>query len=114
MDGYIHNSICATDKERLTKLRMLPMDETFCVERFNVKPSMLDHTGHVNNCEYIRWVDDNLPEGKQIKPIEVAYVAETRPGEKVEIRRCQPDADTAHYQIFNTRGSSFSAIVSLR
>ncbi|MBO4588109.1 MAG: hypothetical protein J5711_04315 [Bacteroidales bacterium] len=113
MDGYIHNDICATQKERLTKLRMLPMDESCKVEQFNVKPSMLDHTGHVNNCEYIRWVDDNLPEGKRIKTIEVAYVAETRPGESVEIRRCQPTDDTAQYQIYNTRGSSFSAIVTL-
>lgn len=113
MDGYIHHEACATDKERLSKLRMQPMDETCKVEQFNVKPSMLDHTGHVNNCEYVRWVDDNLPSGKRIKTIEVAYVAETRPGESVEIRRCQVDDDTAHYQIINNRGTSFSAIVTL-
>jgi acyl-ACP thioesterase len=122
MDGYMHNAVCATDKERLTKLRLQPMDESHRIEHFNVKPSMLDHTGHVNNCEYIRWVDDNLPEGKQIKTIEVAYVAETRPGEMVDILRCQPDADTAHYHIYvegsqpgeSNRRLSFSALVTLR
>ena len=120
MDGYIHNDVCATDKERLKKLRMSDMDEQNRIEHFNVKPSMLDHTRHVNNCEYIRWVDDNLPEGRRIKNIEVAYVPETRPGEAVDILRCQPDGDTAHYQIYvqdshdaSNRRLSFSAIVGL-
>lgn len=113
MDGYVHNPDCATQKDRLAKLRIQPMDESFTVDRFSVKPSMLDHTGHVNNCEYLRWVDDNLPEGKRIKTIEVAYVAETRPGESVEIQRCQPTDDTAQFQIYNSRGASFSAVVQL-
>lgn len=120
MDGYIHNDVCATCKQRLTKLRIHPMDETNRVETFKVKPSMLDHTRHVNNSEYVRWIDDNLPEGKRIASLEITYHAETRPGELVEIRSCQPDDTTAHFQTFaSTRGDgddcrlSVSAIVGL-
>lgn len=120
MDGYVHNEQCATDKPRLAKLRILPMDESNTVETFNVKPSMLDHTRHVNNSEYIRWIDDNLPDKRRMASIEITYHAETRPGEAVEIRRCMADQSTVHYQTFaatpgdaSTRRLSVSAIVTL-
>ena len=100
MDGYRHNDVCATERQRLSKLRIMPMDESNLVEHFNVKPSMLDHTRHVNNSEYIRWVDDNMPQGKCVASLEITYQAETRPGESVEVMRGQPDGETAHFQIF--------------
>ena len=121
MDGYMHNEKCATDKPRLMKLRIHPMDDSNRVERFNVKPSMLDHTRHVNNSEYIRWIDDNLPDGRSLSSIEITYHAETKPGEAVEILRCMPDDCTVHYQIFafdpcdtGSRRLSSSAIVGLK
>lgn len=120
MDGYIHNNVGATDKQRLTKLRIQPMDETNRIEQFNVKPSMLDHTRHVNNSEYVRWISDNLPEGRNIESLEITYHAETRPGESVEILRCQPDDTTAHFQTYaydptdaSSRRLSVSAIVGM-
>lgn len=106
MDGYMHYPKCATSKERLAKLRLQPMEATCKVEHFNVKPSMLDHTMHVNNSEYIRWVADNLPENKQIKTLEIGYIAETRKGEWVDVMRNQLQPDLMQFQLLNNRGVS--------
>ena len=120
MDGYIHHNECATTKQRLTKLRLHPMDQGDRIEQLNVKPSMLDHTLHVNNCEYVRFVDDNLPDGKAIATLEVTYHAETRSGEAIDILRMQPDSDSAQFQFLAgipgaaDRRLSFSAAVGLR
>ena len=67
---------------------------------------MLDHTMHVNNSEYIRWVADNLPENKQIKTLEIGYIAETRKGEWVDVMRNQLQPDLMQFQLLNNRGVS--------
>ncbi|MBO4751891.1 MAG: hypothetical protein J5526_03965 [Bacteroidales bacterium] len=112
MDGYIHHPVCATDKERLSKIRILPMDESCRVERFSVKPSMFDHTRHVNNSEYVRWIDDNLPDGKQMKSLEISYIAETRKGESIDVLRNELSDGVLQFQLFNDRGLSATAQVT--
>ena len=111
MDNYVHHHVCATDKERLSKIRIQPMEDSCRVERFDVKPSMFDHTRHVNNSEYVRWIDDNLPEGRQLKSLEISYIAETRKGESVDVFRNQLPTGVLQYQLFNNRGLSATAQV---
>jgi len=112
MDGYHHHPVCATNKEKLTKIRILPMDETCSVERFDVKPSMFDHTRHVNNSEYVRWIDDNLPDGMQMKTLEISYIAETRKNETINVLRNQLQDGVLQFQLFNNRGLSATAQVT--
>ena len=49
---------------------------------------MLDHTFHVNNAEYIKWIMDNLPAGASGSApfrISIEFLNETQPDESVSV-----------------------------
>lgn len=103
----------ATSRTALPRLRMPKVIEAPVVAQFPVRPSMLDHTGHVNNAEYVKWVFDYLPDKDyQEAPFRFAieYLLETQPSESVTLSRtASPDATL--FQINNTR--SLAVIASL-
>ena len=100
----------AIGRETLDRLRLtkeLPAVEPLA--HFPVKPSMLDHTGHVNNSEYIKWVFDNLP--CPIQPpfmLSVEYLLETQPQEHVSVY-VYPSPSSALFHIANDRSTSVLA-----
>jgi len=105
--GFESHPDMATDRDKLGRIRFPKGEEgELVVEHQQVKYSMLDHTQHVNNAEYIKWIFDNLPEGTtQSAPfkLDVEYLQETRPDDEVSIHRlCQPDG-TLLFKISNPR-----------
>ena len=99
----------ATDHCALEKLKLPSMktpDGLFCHE---VRLSMIDHTQHVNNSEYVKLVFDSLAEtnfdlGRPFA-VEVNYQNETHLGDTLSVSRIQDD-DTYWFQIRNSRGLS--------
>ena len=105
----------ATDHKKLDKVSLPQMDESDIVMQRTAVYSMLDHTQHVNNSEYIRLIFDCLDECgfDTDKPftLELNYNHETKLGETLSVSLKQmPDA--AYVQIRNPRGLSVSARVS--
>ena len=99
----------ATDRTALAKLVPPTMDESDLALELQVKYSMLDHTNHVNNSEYIKWIFDCL-DGQDFdmdRPfsLELNFQLESRPGENVSVFRKSTD-DTFWFQIRNPRGVS--------
>ncbi len=114
MEGYVHHTECATDKQRLAKLRLQPFGDADRVDSFKVKPSMLDHTRHVNNSEYVKWIDDLRPDGTAVCDLEIDFLAETRRGEEVAVyRQKAEDGGKWQYRIDNNRGVSITAQVGV-
>ena len=65
---------------------------------------MLDHTSHVNNAEYVRWVFDHLPQGVQPAPpfrFSIEYVVETPPLDTVSLY-AYPQPGSTLFQITNS------------
>lgn len=103
----------ATSCETLPRLRMPKGIEVPAVAQFPVRPSMLDHTGHVNNAEYVKWIFDYLPEKDyQEAPFrfKIEYLLETKPSEDVTLSRAAL-ADATLFLISNPR--SLAVIASL-
>jgi len=114
--GFESHPDMATDRDKLGRIRFPKGEEgELVVEHQQVKYSMLDHTQHVNNAEYIKWIFDNLPEGTtQSAPfkLDVEYLQETRPDDEVSIHRlCQPDG-TLLFKISNPRTTAVVATLN--
>lgn len=125
---------CATDRQRLDRLR-LPRDaaQPVAAARFAVRPSMLDHTFHVNNAEYIKWVFDHLPQppspsglnpaldrdalpsGRPFR-FAIEFLTETKPDEQVAIDIIQSPAEpgATYFSIANPRATAVLAAVMNR
>lgn len=108
LDGYPHENYSA-----LTfispKLRM--PKEMRVVKSLTVEHSNIDKAQHVNNAEYLRWMMDLLPEEvrqRGIAGLDINYVMETRPKEKVQIAMTQEEG-LYLFQITNPRGVSVNA-----
>lgn len=118
---------CATSRESLDRLRV-PRDagKGVAMARFAVRPSMLDHTFHVNNAEYIKWVFDHLPEadglasaddtlvaeshlwqypGRRPFNFAIEFLTETQPTESVQVDAygCPGDEGACYFKISNSR-----------
>lgn len=110
--GFEHHPDLATDREKLGRIRLpKDVDPSLIVENQQVKLSMLDHTQHVNNAEYIKWIFDNLPEGTTTNApfrLDVEYLQETQPNEKVNISRLMHNG-THYFRIDNNRTTSVIA-----
>lgn len=111
VEGFEHHPDLATEFDKLPRLRQ-PKDAEgeLLVEKKPVLLSMLDHTQHVNNSEYIKWVFDHLPEGYSTAApfkLHVEYIQETKPGEEVAIK-LHRNADNGEllYQIDNSHCES--------
>ena len=75
---------------------------------------MLDHTNHVNNAEYVKWIFDTLPHGTNIPTpyhLCLEYQQETQPAELVTIHRL-PTPEATYYRISNPRSTAVLATLS--
>ncbi len=61
-------------------------------EQFTVRYSHIDRHNHVNNVRYIDWILDAYPPehhaAHEVKELTVAFTAETRYGDHVQVERC--------------------------
>ena len=115
VDGYGIHEEFATERHTLSKLSIPKMDESDIVFRQVARESILDHTQHVNNSEYIRMIFDALA-GTEFDPekpysLELNFNHETRPGDTISLM--MKKQDNAYYaQILNAQGTSVIARVA--
>lgn len=106
----------ATRHEQLGRLRipkhLIPDQPRL---QFPVLTSMIDHTMHVNNAEYVKWIVDALghPLAAVDEPFELSleYLQETHPDETVSVFAI-PDKDSTYFQISNSREVKVVAKIS--
>lgn len=124
----LHDIIERYDKEdvnatKYTKLEKIKMPSTLAeLKHVDVPFSSIDHTRHVNNAEYIKWICDSIPEicgthhHQEIHEFEINYLKETKFGDPdvfIFEHRSSPE-DEIFFQILNSNGISVNAKVSLR
>lgn len=114
ISGYENHPDCATQFSELPKLRMPVMDDQEPAMQRIVGYTMLDHTLHMNNSEYIKLIFDNLmPNGfdcSRAFTLDIGYQHETRIGETLSLFHKNIDGSEC-LQIKNPRGVSVSAVV---
>lgn len=115
MERFEMHDDVATRFESLNKLRVPKMEESDVVAQFPVRPSELDHTQHVNNAEYIKWIFDHQAEPNEATcsapapfVFEINYLMETRMGDSVQILRQESDG-ASYFQIRNTQSMAVTA-----
>lgn len=107
----------ATQKTQLNRLRIpkkLSLGES--VRQFPVQTSMIDHTRHVNNAEYIKWIFDALGDPLAVvrEPFQLSleYMQETQPNENVSVFNIQ-DEDASWFQISDSSEVKVVAKISV-
>lgn len=114
VEGYGFNDEFATSRQTLSKLVIPKMDEGDVVFQQVVRESILDHTQHVNNSEYIKMIFDALSETAfdPDRPfsLELNFSHETRPGDTLSVQLKQTD-EAFYAQILNTQGISVTACI---
>lgn len=103
---------------KFSKLEKIKMPEKLAmVKKIDVPYSSIDHTRHVNNAEYIKWICDSIdeitkPRGtgrKEIRELEINYLKETKHGDP-NVVLLKKDLDNYnYYQIQNSNGISVNA-----
>lgn len=115
IQNYENHDIKATAYDQLEKLSLPTMDAQPPVAEYRVVFSMIDHTRHVNNSEYIKLLFDSLQAVNfdTCRPfsLEINYQLESRMDELLKVYH-QTEADTHYLQITNPRGSSVTAKIS--
>lgn len=117
---YEKENIHATKYEKLEKLSM-PSDLQL-VKHIDVPYSSLDHTRHVNNAEYIKWICDSIEEickprftgRKEIAELSINYLKETKYADNDVNMLRHIDGDKYYFQLTNSNGVSVNAIVGLK
>lgn len=107
MDNYEHHPQFATEKQTLKRIPINKDATRNTLATFQVQNSMLDHTNHVNNAEYVKWVIDQIPEEvvwNKIKGFEIDYISETKAKDTVTVD--QYVTEESIFQINNTNGLS--------
>lgn len=119
MADFEHHPDIATDRETISKLKCPEMDESNIVSTISISNSMIDHTSHVNNAEYIKWICDNLPGADTsvhdpIKNLEIHFHSETHRGEMCKIYKKEESDNVFYFKIDNNRGISIVAKVTTK
>ena len=112
--GYGFVDDFATDRHSLGKLTMPSFDESDTAFSIIARNSLIDHTQHVNNSEYIKMIFDALADRDfdMDKPlgIELNFQHETKPGDTLTIRI--KESEGSYYaQAVNSQGVSVNAVV---
>ena len=106
----------ATSREKLDRIVMPQMETPDYTFELQARHSMIDHTSHVNNSEYIKWIFDALSEiGFDFdKPfgLELNFQHETKPIDKAHVAVFHHD-NSYFAQITNSLGISVNAKISL-
>lgn len=118
---FEEEDIHATERHRLEKLQVPDNLELF--KKIDIPYSSIDHTRHVNNAEYMKWIVDSIEElcmprnaGRQeIREFEINYLHETKYAEQhVELWRRSDSTDDQNsffYQVINSGGVAVNARV---
>lgn len=119
MADFEHHPEKATDRDTIAKLKCPAMDDKDLVNTINISNSMIDHTSHVNNAEYVKWICDNLPGADKsvhnpIQEFEIHFQTETHRGETCKIyKHAESDTDF-YFKIDNNRSTSILAKVTTK
>lgn len=117
VEGFEHHPVKATELDSLGRIRFPKGEEgDLVVAHRQVRHSMLDHTQHVNNAEYIKWIFDNLPQGVTAHApfvLDVEYQQETRPDEEVSIHRLRREDGSLMFKISNNRATAVLATLRM-
>ena len=113
MNDFESHPDLATDRSTIDRVRIPRQLIMQQVSQFPVKPSMLDHNGHVNNAEYIKWIFDNLsPEALSVITdsfrFTIEYYNETPPDDNVSVSRASGE-DCTYFQVSNSRSVAVTA-----
>lgn len=113
---YENHNILATEHESIGKIKLPVMTDDDIVLKYPANFSMIDHTRHVNNSEYIRLIFNCLHtlgfETRKPFCLEINYQLESRLGEELSIYH--RNYEKAHcFQITNPRGQSVTAKISV-
>lgn len=105
----------ATSHERLDKIAVSQIDDPDYQFELQARHSMIDHTKHVNNSEYIKWIFDALAECDfnfdQHFGLELNFQHETKPSDTAKV--CVKRFDNIFYaQVSNSSGVSVNAKIS--
>lgn len=127
IDVYEKENINATKYEKLEKIKM--PNDLYDLKHIDIPYSSIDHTRHVNNAEYIKWICDSIPEfscsrhiydasglahdninRREIIEFEINYIKETKYGDpNVMIRQKYNSNNELYFQIMNSNGISVNA-----
>lgn len=107
---------CATERQSLDRLRVAPFADEDRAFSMTTRHSMIDHTNHVNNSEYIKWIFDALHEQgfDETRPfsVELNFQHETKPGDTVAVYVRRDDERTYSAQVTNSTGLSALAKIN--
>lgn len=115
VEHYENHDIMATDHATVDKIAIPVMGDEDLMAQHVATFSMMDHTRHVNNSEYIKLLFDSLHntgfDTKQPFCLELNFQLESRLGELLSVYH--KSLDGIHYmQISNPRASSVTARIS--
>lgn len=115
INAYDVTEELATGREKLDRIAMPAMDEPDYAYELQSRHSMIDHTRHVNNSEYIKWIFDALDECGFDADIpfslELNFQHETKPGDTAKIAVRQIDG--VHFALVaNSIGTSVVARIA--
>lgn len=119
LDATKYETIDATQYSKLEKLKMPEgLQEKKSID---VPYSAIDHTGHVNNAEYMKWICDSIEEvckprrsnRPDIKEFAINYLKETKYGDQNVKLSVLNNANDFYFQINNSNGISVNAKVVL-
>ncbi len=134
MNRYEKEEFLATPYKSLSKmvlpaaLQQPPIEEQvpdsipdLCVHHIDVPHSAIDHTRHVNNAEYIKWIVDTLPSvsqprgngHKEICHFDITYQHETRHRDPNVYLMSLPHNGRHHFAIHNSTGLAIVASATL-
>lgn len=105
----------ATDHSTLSRIVLPSFTDDDIVMKLKARYSMIDHTRHVNNSEYIKWVFDAAHEkgfdADSRFSVELNFQHETKPGDNVNLYLQQTDYGFIS-QIINSIGLSAAARIT--
>ena len=107
IDIYTTHDELATSRQNLDRIKMPSFDEPDYTAVFKANNSMIDHTMHVNNSEYIKLLFDTLAERdfdtNTPFSLELNFQHETKPFDQLSVNLRTID-NTTFAQITNTQG----------
>lgn len=112
---YSKETIHSTKYQKLDKI-IMPSDMDY-LKKIDIPYSALDHTRHVNNAEYLKWICDSIPEickprsvGRpEIRELEINYLKETKYGDPETMMFRKIDSTGLYFQIKNSTAISVNA-----
>jgi acyl-ACP thioesterase len=115
ISNYENHDILATEHAEIPKIKLPPLDNVQPALQMQIPFSMLDHTRHMNNSEYIKLIFDVLRRAdfttSQPFVLELNFLLESRGDELLTLTHTE--ADNSHYiLISNPRGISVTARIA--